>query len=259
VGVLLALACGAIAGYFFRGWAEHGVARNTPEAWEWAYAMVRRQAISGCHKLAVEGESVTTRANALAAAAMLEIDGLSKRTRPRVVRAYLTKPSGWPNETWLSLEAVAGSQERDRLVVVFKGFDGGTIIERARLETDDLPTADIGIIAPVAFLPLSDFEHNAHPLYPGVRVVDCAKLHKLNPNLERHIPLPDAEMAVGLMFPDGTMTNFIPIERHPPREIRMFGVNSIKPAKSSPGGQAPHEERPTTSPGSSRPRQREAR
>jgi hypothetical protein len=186
-------------GWSYRAYRQYGIV--APNAVEWYTRWTEA------------GNTATARANALCVAWMLRVRGLDRTTPPIMVSAILVKwPQSHANE--LIIDAMAPDDTATHVVLVFKDEQGRTVQVLYKRDPCDQPIWPCSrVLTFLAFeVPMRGLSSAGCQADDGTVHLDGEDIHRLLASYTG-LAVPEGDVAVGLRYPDGTYTNFVPLWR----------------------------------------------
>jgi hypothetical protein len=183
--------------------------------------------------LARYGETPTSRGNAMAAMETLRRGKLVPECRAIMVRARTGPTRLDPDGTadGIQVEALAGNRERDSAVFVFIDKNWRTVMVVVPLETGRDINDDAGFTAGVAWAPEEEILRSAIPVDDWIVSVDGLALSQERGHPSVVVVLPkEKSVAVGLRYPDGIYSNFVPLARLAEPNWVRFGTTRQAPS-----------------------------
>lgn len=161
------------------------------------------------------GESPVFRGNALAVTAQLAKHPLDADSPPMLVSAAIgTVGSDSPHKTlYLLCMALAPNQRRTQGVFLFVTGKGRTVVFTFQLKSSERPEEFAGFATRAVSVNSEQLAGLGKEDQRGVLHVDRVDYDRANPGASLDLPVPEGDVAVGLCYPDGTYTNFVPLVR----------------------------------------------
>lgn len=157
--------------------------------------------------------SAVARANANAVAENLAREALGPRSKTVVVYAAFGF-SARRGKLLLTAEAIGPAPVRTHGVLFFVDRHGRSVQYLFRLESSDDPRAlSTGFVQEACRAGAEEIAGLGVEAHDGTLHVRDVEFFKAHPDRGGEVPVPDGEIAVGLRNPDGSYTNFVPLQR----------------------------------------------
>jgi hypothetical protein len=178
------------------------------------------------------GETPTIRGNAMAAIESLRRGKLAPECRAIMVRARTGPACRDPDGTadGIRVEALAANRERDRAVFVFIDKNWRTVMVVVPLESSRGINDMAGFTARVEWAPEEEILRSAIAEDDSIVSVDGLALSQERGHPSIVVVLPrERSVAVGLRYPDGIYSNFVPLARLAEPNWVLFGTTRQAP------------------------------
>ena len=176
------------------------------------FAKLEGEVLQQCKESVQKGESTVFRANALALMSEIRLRGYNRKTPPMVIGAVIGKNPRGEGEI-LVCDAIAPAKKRDRAVLLYVDSKVRSVQLLFPLETADYPGYASGFVCWVRHVSGDELAGLGAYHEDGTIHVDEDAYDKKYPEFKNVAPVPDGDVAVGLRYPDGTYTNFVPLVR----------------------------------------------